>query len=91
VRVRAFKEAKGLTMNSDPISRLELARTEIDRVLGAGYAAENPNLVIAVMNAASSDYAAQLIARSLRDIAVALLEEEPSVITQAHELLRARP
>jgi hypothetical protein len=78
-------------MNSDPISRLELARTEIDRVLGAGYAAENPNLVIAVMNAASSDYAAQLIARSLRDIAVALLEEEPSVITQAHELLRARP
>jgi hypothetical protein len=75
----------------DPISRLQIVQQEIDRVFGAGYAAENPNLVIAVMNAASSDYAAQLIARSLRDIAVALLEEEPSVITQAHELLRARP
>jgi hypothetical protein len=45
------------------------------------------------MNAASSDYAAQLIARSLRGIAEALLVDDESAhtIVPAHELLRARP
>jgi hypothetical protein len=46
------------------MSRLQLARDETDRMFSAGHAAANPSLVIAVMNAASSDYAAQLIARS---------------------------
>jgi hypothetical protein len=79
-------------MNTDPMmSRLQLARDEIDRMFGAGHAAANPSLVIAVMNAASSDYAAQLIARSLQDIAVALLEpEEQAHVVAAHEL-RLRP
>jgi hypothetical protein len=75
-------------MNTDPMmSRLQLARDEIDRMFGAGHAAANPSLVIAVMNAASSDYAAQLIARSLQDIAVALVEpEEQAHVVAAHEL-----
>jgi hypothetical protein len=77
-------------------SRLELARDEVDRVFGDGHAAAHPELVIAVVNAASSDWAAQLIAHSLRDIAAALLlEDEPAPgrresvsIVRAHEVLR---
>jgi hypothetical protein len=43
---------------------------EIDRVFRACYAAAHPELVIAtMMNAASSDWAAQLIAGSLQEIA----------------------
>ena len=42
----------------DPISRLEVVTREIDRVFGGGHAAAHPELVIAVMNAASSDWAA---------------------------------
>jgi hypothetical protein len=78
---------------ADPISRLQIVQQEIDRVFGAGYAAEKPDLVIAVMNAASSDYAAQLIAHSLRDIAEALLVDDESShsIVRAHELQRLRP
>jgi hypothetical protein len=39
------------------------------------------------LNGASSDYAAQLIARSLQDIAVALLEpEEQAHVVAAYEL-----
>jgi hypothetical protein len=80
-------------MAADPISRLEVVRREIDRVFGDGHAAAHPELVVAVMNAASSDYAAQLIARSLHDIADALLEpeEETQRIVPARELLRPRP
>jgi hypothetical protein len=80
-------------MAADPISRLEVVRSEIDRVFGDGHAAAHPELVIAVVNAASSDYAAQLIARSLQDIAAALVEpeEETQRITPARELLGPRP
>jgi len=58
----------------DPISRLELAKTEIDKTFGDGFAAAHPEVLIAVVNAASSDWAAQLLARSLRDVAVALIQ-----------------
>jgi hypothetical protein len=58
-----------------------------------GHAAANPRLVAAVLAAASSDWAAQLIAHSLQDIAAALLVEEAEAqrILPAHELLRPRP
>jgi hypothetical protein len=49
---------------SDPISRLQLARQEIDRVFGDGYAAAIRALVAVVMQWAASDYVAQLIARA---------------------------
>jgi hypothetical protein len=39
---------------SEPLSRLEVCRTEIDRCFSDGHAAAHPELVIAVVNAASS-------------------------------------
>jgi hypothetical protein len=42
----------------DPVSRLQLAQVEIDKVLGDGYARANPQVVSAVMIAASLDWAA---------------------------------
>ena len=45
-------------MMSDPISRLELARQEIDRVSGSGHARQHPEVVVAVMQTAASDWAA---------------------------------
>jgi hypothetical protein len=76
----------------DPISRLQLVRDEVDKAFGASFAEKHPELVIATMNAASSGYAAQLIACSLRDIAQALLldDESSHTIVPAHEL-RLRP
>jgi len=71
---------------ADPLARHEVVRSEIDRVFGDGHAAANPQLVIAVMNAASSDYAAQLIARAIEHVAEALLVEEEPVSTRAEKL-----
>jgi hypothetical protein len=55
-------------------SRLELARDEVDRVFGDGHAAAHPELVVAIVHAASSDWAARVITAGLQDIAVALVE-----------------
>jgi hypothetical protein len=44
-------------------SRLELTRDEVDRVFGDGHAAAHPELVCAVVHAASSDWAARVPAR----------------------------
>jgi hypothetical protein len=73
--------------------RLEVVRREIDRVFGAGHAAAHPVLVAAVLNAASSDWAAMRIAAALEFIGRALLveEEETQHILPARELLRSRP
>ena len=78
---------------SDPISRVELAKTELDRVMGVGYSAQHPEVFAVVMQSAASDYAAQLVARSLQDIAVALaVEDAPEQgIVAAHRLPWARP
>jgi hypothetical protein len=77
---------------TDPVSRLQLAQQEIDRVFGAGYAAANPGVVAAVMASASSDFAALAIARALQDIAAALVADEEAVshnggIVRAHGLV----
>jgi hypothetical protein len=45
-------------MAADPISRLELARREIDRVFGDGHARAHPELVAVVVQSAASDWAA---------------------------------
>jgi hypothetical protein len=42
-------------MSHDPISRLQLAHDEIDRVFGQGYAAANPDVVASVILSASMD------------------------------------
>jgi hypothetical protein len=82
---------------SDPIGRLELAKTELDRVFHPGFAEANPVLLTAAMNAASSDYLALTLARAICNaaerIADALAEPEEAQqhIVPARELLRPRP
>jgi hypothetical protein len=61
-------------MAAGPISRLEVVRSEIDRVFGDGHAAAHPELVVAIVHAASSDWAARVICAALEDIAGALVE-----------------
>jgi hypothetical protein len=79
---------------SDPISRLQLAQQEIDRVLGTGYAQEHPELVAVVVQSASSDWAAARLAIAIERVAEALLVDEEAVaqnssgIVRAHELMR---
>ena len=55
-------------------SRLELARDEVDRVFGDDHAAAHPELIVAIVQAASSDWAARVICAALEDIAGALVE-----------------
>jgi hypothetical protein len=64
--------------DDNPISRLEFARDEIDRVFGRGYSHDHPEVVNTVMLSASLDFLGLTIARGLRDIAVALLEDAPA-------------
>jgi hypothetical protein len=42
----------------DPVSRLAMVRSEVDRLFGDGYAQRNPELVASVMASAASDWAA---------------------------------
>jgi hypothetical protein len=76
----------------DPVSRLQLAQQEIDRTFGPDFARENPQVLVAVLNAASSDWAASRLAVAIERVAEALLvEEEAQRIVSARELMRARP
>ena len=77
---------------SDPISRLEFAREEIDRVFGSGHAEQLPKVVVAVMQTAASDWAASRLAVAIERVAAALVEpvEEPPIMP-ARELLRVQP
>ena len=82
---------------TDPVSRLQFARDEIDRVFGDGYAAAHPEVVSAVMTSAALDFATAQITSALREIAAALLvEDEPPAdnggIVRPHaRLLRPGP
>jgi 3-oxoacyl-[acyl-carrier-protein] synthase III len=79
-------------MSHDPISRLQFARDEVDRVFGEGYAAAHPDVVASVMLSASLDWAAMHLATAVRDVAAALvLEEEPGAIVRPTGLLQSRP
>jgi hypothetical protein len=62
-------------MSQDPISRLQFARDEVDRVFGQGYAAAHPEVVASVMLSASLDWAAMHLAAAVRDVAAALVLE----------------
>ena len=78
---------------SDPISKLEVCRREIDRVFGDGYAAAHPDVVTAVVQSAASDGAAARLAAAIEHVAIALAEPEETQqhILPARELLRPRP
>jgi type IV pilus biogenesis protein CpaD/CtpE len=73
---------------NDQISRLEVCRSEIDRVFGEGYAAAHADVVIAVMQSAASDWAATRLAVAIERVAQALLVDDESshTIVRAHEL-----
>ena len=64
----------------------QFARDEIDRCFGPGYAADHPDVVAAVMQSASMDYAAHLLAHAIADIAHALDDGDNGV---DHGLVRA--
>lgn len=70
----------------DPISRLQFARNEVDRVFGAGYAAAHPEVVASVMTSAAIDYAAQVIAAAL--VAESELDPE-ATMTRPAGIIRA--
>jgi hypothetical protein len=73
----------------DPISRLQMAHDEIDKTFGAGYAQQHPELVIAVMNAASSDWFAMRLSAAIEFVGRALAEpEEPQHIVHPRQLVR---
>ena len=55
---------KGVSM-PNPVSRLQLAQSEVDHVFGAGFAQANPALVAAVMASAASDHAAAHVAGAM--------------------------
>jgi hypothetical protein len=77
----------------EPLSRLQLARDEINKTFGPDFAEQHTELVIAVMNAASSDWAASRLGVAIERVAEALLveDEETQRIVPARELLRPRP
>jgi len=73
----------------DPISRLQFARDEIDRVYGVGYAAAHAELVAAVMASAASDYAAHLLAHAIAGIAHALVVDDGDNGSMVDGIVRA--
>jgi hypothetical protein len=64
---------------SDPISRLEVCRREIDRVFGDGHAAAHPELVAAIMQSAAIDQAAMRLSAALEFIGRALVIEDETM------------
>jgi hypothetical protein len=60
-------------MPEDPITRLQFARDEVDRVFGEGYAAAHSDLVATVMLSATVDFAAITVANAIDHVATALL------------------
>lgn len=78
-------------MTETPISRLQFARDEIDRVFGSGYAASHPDVVAAVMQSAAIDFAAFTLARAVSEVAAALLAEDaPEQIERPIGIVRAQ-
>jgi hypothetical protein len=75
-------------MAADPISRLEVVRSEIDRVFGAGYAAAHPHVLAVTVQTAATDWAAARLAAAIERVAQALLVDDESAhtIVPAHEL-----
>jgi hypothetical protein len=76
----------------EPVSRLEMVRSEVDRLFGSGFAQGNPDLVASVMQSAASDWAAARLASAIEQVAVALVAEEQSAphngaLVRAHQSL----
>jgi hypothetical protein len=72
----------------DPVSRLQLARDEINKLFGVGFAEQHPEVVVVVVQ--SSDWAATRLAVAIERVAEALLVEEETQqrIVPAHRQIR---
>ena len=88
--IRLIENGARRAMTETPISRLQFARDEIDRVLGPGYAAAHPDVVVAVMQSAASDFMALAVARAIGEVAAALLVEDQPEQGQAMSIVRAQ-
>jgi hypothetical protein len=75
-------------MDDPMMSRLQLAQQEIDRVFGDGYGAAHPELVIAVMQSAASDWAAARLGVAIERVAEALLVEEEAAVENGSGIVR---
>ncbi len=75
---------------ADPISRLQLARQEIDKTFGVGFAEQHPEVVVVVVQSAASDWAAARLAIAIERVAEALLveEEEEAVLQNGSGIVR---
>ena len=76
----------------EPVSRLEMVRSEVDRLFGDGFAAPHPELGAATMATGASDWAAARLASAIEQVAVALVAEEQSAppngaLVRAHQSL----
>ena len=65
------------TPADDPLTRLEFCKSEIDRLFGRGFSRDHPELT-AVMLSASLDFHGLALARAMRDIAGAMLQDAPA-------------
>jgi hypothetical protein len=72
----------------DPITRLRLARAEIDAAFGDGYAEAHHELVCAVMASAASDYAATCVATALERSAACIADALVAVDLPAVPIIR---
>jgi hypothetical protein len=77
----------------DPLSRLQMARDEINKTFGPNFAEQHPEVVVVVVQSAASDWAAPRLAIAIERVAEALLVEEKTQqhLVLARELLRPRP
>ena len=77
----------------DPLSRLQMARDEINKTFGPNFAEQHPEVVVVVVQSAASDWAATRLAIAIERVAEALLVEEAETqhIVPARELLRPHP
>jgi len=68
---------------------LQLARDEINKTFGVGFAEQHPEVLVAVLNAASSDWAASRLGVAIERVAQALLLEEEAVPQNGSGIVRA--
>jgi hypothetical protein len=77
----------------EPLSRLHLARDEINKTFGPNFAEQHPEVVVLVVQSAASDQAAARFAIAIERVAEALLVEEEATPGRRkwHQPLRIPP
>ena len=76
------------------LDRLSFAQQKINKIFGAGFAEQHPEVVVVVVQSAASDWAAARLAAAIERVAEALLAEDEPVpqngpgIVRAHGVMR---